>query len=127
MRNFTLALVASGVASGLLMGTASVASAQELATAVPSPKSEFMVFTEKGNHTLSPTAMTTIRSAVNDARGAHRVTLAGSPESVAAVKGELVREGVPEHALVARNEASPLPKASDGLSDAADRGVSISF
>jgi hypothetical protein len=123
MRNFTLALMAGG----LLIGAAGVASAQEVATAVPSPKSEFMVFTEKGSHTLSPTAMSTIRSAVNDAQGAHKITLTGKPESVAAVKGELVREGVPEHAIVARNEVSPLPKASDGLSDAADRGVSISF
>jgi uncharacterized protein involved in exopolysaccharide biosynthesis len=124
MRKYTLALVAGG----LLMGAAGVAAAQELATAVPSPKSEFMVFTEKGNHALSPTAITTIRSAVSAARSASQVTLIGSPESVAAVKHELVREGVPADAIVARNDlGAPLPKAGDGLSDAADRRVAISF
>ena len=124
MRNYTLALVAGG----LLMGAASVVSAQDLATAVPSPKSEFMVFTEQGNHALSPTAIATIRSAVNDARGARQVTLTGSAENVAAVKGELMRQGVPANAIVARNDlGSPLPKAGDGLSDPADRRVSISF
>ena len=124
MRKFTQALVAGG----LLMGAAGVATAQDLATAVPSPKSEFMVFTEKGNHALSPTAITTIRSAVSAARGAHQVTLTGSPQNVAAVKNELVREGVPANAIVARNDVgAPLPKAGDGLSDPADRRVAISF
>jgi NAD(P)H-flavin reductase len=123
MRNFTLVLVAGG----LLMGAAGAASAQQLATAGPSPKGDVMVFTEKGSHTLSPTAMNTIRSAVDEARDAHRITLTGSPASVAAVKGELVRQGVPENAIVARNDVPSLPKAGDGLSDATDRGVSISF
>jgi hypothetical protein len=110
------------------MGAASVASAQDLATAVPSPKSEFMVFTEKGSHALSPTAIATIRSAVSETRGAHQVTLTGSAENVAAVKNELVREGVPATAIVARNDlGAPLPKAGDGLSDPADRRVAISF
>ena len=124
MRNYTLALVAGS----LLMGTAGAALAQDVATAVVPSKSEFMVFTEKGSYALSPTAMATIRSAVADARSAHRVTLTGSPESVAAVKSELVRQGVPANAIVARNEAgSPLPRTGDGLGDAADRGVSIAF
>jgi hypothetical protein len=115
------------------MGAASVASAQEtsaqeLATAVPSPKSEFMVFTEQGSHALSPTAIATIRSAVNDARGARHVTLSGSAENVAAVKSELMRQGVPANAIAARNDlGSPLPKVGDGLSDPADRRVSIAF
>ena len=123
MRKYTLALLAGG----LLMGVAGAATAQELATAVPSPKSEFMVFTEKGSHTLSPTAMATIRSAVTDARSARQVTVTGSPENVAAVKGELVRQGVPANAIVARNDTgSPLPKAGDGL-DPSDRRVSITF
>jgi alkanesulfonate monooxygenase SsuD/methylene tetrahydromethanopterin reductase-like flavin-dependent oxidoreductase (luciferase family) len=123
MRKYTLALVAGS----LVMGVAGVASAQDLASAVAPSKSEFMVFTEQGSHALSPTAIATIRSAVNDARGA-RVTLTGTPESVAAVKNELVRQGVPSSSIVARNDVySPLPKAGDGLSDAADRGVSITF
>ncbi len=124
MRNYTIALLAGG----LLMGVAGVATAQELASAVPAPKGEFMVFTEKGSHTLSPTAMTTIRNAVSEARSAHQVTLTGSPESVAAVQAELVRQGVPAGAIVARNDiGAPLPKASDGLGDLTERGVTINF
>jgi hypothetical protein len=123
MRKYTLALLAGS----LLVGAAGVASAQDLASAVVPSKSDLMVFTEKGNHALSPTAIATIRSAVNDARGG-RVTLTGTPENVAAVKNELVRQGVPSSSIVARNEVgSPLPKVGDGLSDVADRGVSISF
>jgi hypothetical protein len=123
MRKYTLALVAGS----LLMGAAGVASAQDLATAVVPSKSEFMVFTEKGSHALSPTAMATIRNAVGEARSARQVTLTGSPENVAAVKSELVRQGVPATAIIARNDASsPLPKAGDGL-DPSDRRVSITF
>jgi hypothetical protein len=123
MRKYTLALVAGS----LVMGVAGVASAQDLATAVAPSKSEVMVFTEQGSHALSPTAIATIRSAVNDARGA-RVTLTGSPESVASVKGELVRQGVPTSSIVARNDlAAPLPSAGDGVSDPGSRRVSISF
>jgi hypothetical protein len=124
MRKYTLALLAGS----FLIGTAGVASAQDLATAVVPSKSELMVFTEKGSHALSPTAMATIRTAVNDARSARQVTLTGSPENVAAVKSELVRQGVSANAIVARNDAgSPLPKAGDGLSDPSDRRVAITF
>jgi len=124
MRKYTLALLAGS----FLIGTAGVASAQDLATAVVPSKSELMVFTEKGSHALSPTAMATIRTAVNDARSARQVTLTGSPENVATVKSELVRQGVPANAIVARNDAgSPLPKAGDGLSDPSDRRVAITF
>ena len=124
MRKYTLALVAGG----LLMGAAGVASAQELATATAAPKSEFMIFTEKGSHGLSPTALATIRSAVNEAHNARQVTLTGTPENVAAVRNELVRQGVPASAIVARNDASsPLPKAGDGLSDPSERRVAITF
>lgn len=123
MRKYTLALVAGS----LLTGVAGVASAQDLATAVAPSKSEFMVFTEQGSHALSPTAIATIRSAVNGARGA-RVTLTGSPENVAAVKDELVRQGVPNSSIVARNDlGAPLPNAGDGVSDPSNRRVSISF
>jgi uncharacterized protein YggE len=124
MRKYTLTLVAGG----LLMGAAGMASAQELAMAVAAPNSEFMVFTEKGSHALSPTAMATIRSAVREARSARQVMLTGNPENVAAVKNELVRQGVSANAIVARNDVgAPLPKVGDGLSNPADRRVAISF
>ena len=61
MRKYTLALLAGS----LLMGAAGVATAQDLATATVPSKSDFMVFTEKGSHALSPTAIATIRGARN--------------------------------------------------------------
>ena len=124
MRKYTLALLAGS----LLVGAAGMATAQDLATAATPSKSEFMVFTEKGSHALSPTAIATIRSAMNDARSARQVTLTGSPENVAAVKNELMRQGVPANAIVARNDtSSPLPKAGDGLSDPSERRVAFTF
>jgi len=124
MRNYTLALLAGGI----LMGSVCAATAQDVATAVAAPRSEFMVFTEKASHALSPTAIATIRSALSQARSTSRITLTGRPESVAAVKSELVRQGVPAYAIVARNDlGAPLPRVHDGLSDPADRGVEIAF
>src|SRR5882757_5034343 len=119
MQKYGIALLAGT----LLVGAAAGTMAQELASAVPAPKGEFMVFTEKGSHALSPTAITTIRSAVGEARTARQVTLIGRPENVAAVKDELVRQGVPADAIVARNDAAPLPKVGDGLSDPSERRV----
>ena len=124
MRKYTLALLAGS----FLMGAAGVATAQDLATATVPSKSDFMVFTEKGSHALSPTAIATIRGAVNDARSARQVTLTGAPENVAAVKAELVRQGVAANAIVARKDAgATLPGAGDGLSDPTERRVTISF
>jgi hypothetical protein len=122
MRKLGIALLAGGI----LVGTAATATAQDVASAVPPPKDEFLVFAEKGSHALSPTAISTIRLAVSEARTARQVTLIGRPENVAAVKRELVRQGVPAGAIVARNDTSaPLPKARDGLSDPLDRRVEI--
>ena len=83
MRKFTIALLTGG----LLMSAAAGASAQDLATAVPVPKSEFMVFADKGA-TLSPTALATIRGVAQQAKSARQVTLTGRAED--AVEGAAV-------------------------------------
>jgi hypothetical protein len=124
MRNFTYALLAGGLLSGIAGG----AFAQDVASAVPAPKSEYMVFTQKANHELSPTATATLQAVAHKARGAGQITLTGSKANVAEVKAALMREGVSADSIVARNEAAPqLPKAGDGLSDPAERGVAITF
>jgi hypothetical protein len=121
MRKFTIALLTGG----LVMGSAAAASAQDLATAVPTSKSEFMVFADRGA-ALSPTALAIIRNAASEAKSARQVTLTGRSEDVARVKEELVKQGVPAQAIVVQRDAhAPLPKAGDGLSDAADRRVEI--
>ena len=106
------------------MGTAVTAMAQDVAALVPPPKSEFMVFADRGSHALSPTAVATVRAAANSATG--KVTLVGRSEDAAQVKDELVRQGVRADAIVVKNEVgAPLPKPGDGLSDPTDRRVTI--
>jgi len=120
MKKFGMALLAGG----LLMGTAVTAMAQDVAALVPPPKSEFMVFADKGSHALSPTAVSTIRAAATSATG--KVTLVGRSEDATRVKDELVRQGVRAEAIVVKSDVgAPLPKSGDGLSDPTDRRVTI--
>ena len=119
----------SGIAiivGGLL--AAGVAAAQtQVAVAVPAPQRDFVVFADKGQ-ALSPTAISTVRAAANEASGARQVTLVGRTENIASVKGELMRQGVPAHAIKVQPEArAPIAKAADGLSDPIDRRVEIKF
>lgn len=123
MRNISMAILAGG----LLVGMAGVATAQELASAVPAPKKDFVVFADKGS-ALSPTAAATVRTAASEASAASKVTLIGRPENIAPVKGELVRHGVAPDSIVVQQEARvPIPKAADGLSEPVERRVEIRF
>ena len=122
MRYSGIAILAGGL---LLAGTA--AAQTNIATAVPAPKGEFIVFADQGN-ALSPLARDTVRAAASEASSASRVTLIGRPEAIAAVKGELLRQGVPARAIMARPESrAPIAQAADGLSDPIDRRVEIRF
>jgi len=124
MRTIGMAILAGG----LLVGMAGVATAQNMASAVPAPKKEFIVFTDRGGAALSPTAATTVRNAAGEARTAPQVVLIGRAENVAAVKGELIRQGVAPQAIVVKQEArAPIAKPADGLSDPIDRRVEIRF
>lgn len=124
MRNYSIAIAAGG----LLLGMTTVATAQNLATAVPAPQKDYVVFADKGSHTLSPTAAATVRTAAAEASGARHVTLIGRAENIAPVKGELMRHGVAAEAIVVRPEArAPIAKSIDGLSDPIDRRVEIRF
>ena len=119
----------SGIAIlvGGLLAAGGVAAQTNIATAVPPPKGEFVVFADKGS-ALSPTALATLRTAANEANGARQVTLVGRTENVAPVKGELMRQGVPAQAIKVRSESgAPIAKAGDGLSDPIDRRVEIKF
>ncbi len=123
MRNLGIAIVASG----LLMGMTAAATAQNMASAVPAPKKEFVVFADKGS-TLSPTATAVVRTVATEASSARQVTLVGRADSIAPVKGELVRHGVAPEAIVVKTEArAAISKPIDGLSDPIDRKVEIKF
>jgi len=115
------------LAGGLLVGTAGIASAQNMASAVPAPKSDYIVFADRGS-ALSPTAAATVRTVATEASGARQVTLIGRPENIAPVKGELLRNGVSPKSIVVQQEArAPIAKPADGLSDPIDRRVEIRF
>lgn len=123
MRNPGMAILAGG----LLVGTAGAAMAQNIASAVPAPAKEFVVFADRGS-ALSPTAAAMVRTAASEASGARKVTLIGRAENIAPVKGELVRQGVAPQAIVVKQQArAPIAKPIDGLSDPIDRRVEIKF
>lgn len=127
MRKHILALMAGG----LLMGSVGAATAQEMALRsdepLTKPKNALMVFTEKGDRALSPTALSTIRTAADKARDGRTVMLTGSPRDIVPVRDELVRQGVSASLIVNHSDtASPMPRARDGL-DAVDRHVQITF
>jgi hypothetical protein len=122
MRNLSMAILAGGV----LVGMTAAASAQNLASAVPAPQRDVVVFADKGS-TLSPTAANVVRTAATEV-GARQVILIGRADSVAPVKGELVRNGVaPQSIVVVKPEGKTIAKVADGLSDPADRRVEIKF
>jgi len=123
MCNKGTALAGMAIFAGLI-ATGAMAQTQ-LATAVPAPQREVLVFADKGGY-LSPTALSTVRIAAAEAGS--RVTLVGRPENVAPVKAELQRHGVPAQAIVVKVDASaPVAKTADGLSNPADRKVEIKF
>ena len=108
---------------GGLIATSALAQTQ-MASAVPAPQHDMLVFTEKGGQ-LSPTAASTVRKIAAEAK-ASRVTLVGRPENIAPVKAALEQAGVPAGDIVVRRGASTsLPRPAGGLSDPADRRVEI--
>jgi len=124
MRNIGMAILASG----LLVGMAGAAVAQEVASAVPAPKKEFVVFTDRGSTALSPTAAATVRSAASEASAARQVILIGRAENIAPVKGELIRQGVALQSIVVKQQTrAPIARPMDGLPDPMDRSVEIRF
>ena len=118
-----IALHGMAVLAGALIATSAMAQTQ-LASAVPAPQRDVLVFTEKGGE-LSPTAASTVHDIAAEAR-ASRVTLVGRPENVAPVKAALEKAGMPAGAIaVERGMSASLPRPSDGLSQPADRRVEI--
>ena len=125
MRNKGIALHGMAALLGGLLATSAMAQTQ-MASALPAPQRDVLVFADKGGQ-LSPTAVSTVRTAAAEAGGSG-VTLVGRPENVAPVKAELQRHGVPAQAIVVKSDASaPVAKTADGLSNPADRKVEIKF
>jgi hypothetical protein len=124
MRNKGIALHGLAVLVGGLLATGAMA--QQMASAVPAPQRDVLVFADKGSR-LSPTAQATVSTVAADAK-ASRVTLIGRPANVAAVKAELERRGVPAKAIVVKTEAvMSIARTADGISSPLDRKVEIKF
>jgi hypothetical protein len=89
----------------------------------------YVVFFDKGTSQLSAVADETIRRAAADAdKAAGLIRVVGRADYAAAVKNELVRDGVPARSIVVvpRN-GSPLPTIADGVSEPANRSVEIKY
>jgi hypothetical protein len=124
MRNYGIAAVFAG---GIFLAPISGAMAQTNVAYAAEPRPEYVVFLDGGSH-LSGSAIDTVRLAAGAAKSANQVRLVGRPEHTAAVKNELVREGVPAQSIIVRRGAgNPLPKVADGIDEPVNRRVEISF
>jgi len=89
----------------------------------------YVVFFDKGTSHLSRVADETIRRAAVDAdKSAGLVRVVGRADYAAAVKDELVRNGVPSRSIVVvPKTGNPLPTIADGVSEPANRSVEIKY
>jgi hypothetical protein len=120
------AMLLSGLVAAPLQ--ASMAQSTEVAFA-SDPRPGYVVFFDKGTSHLSRVADETIRRAAADAdRSAGLVRVVGRADYAAAVKNELVRDGVPARSIVVvPKTANPLPTIADGVSEPANRSVEIKY
>jgi hypothetical protein len=124
MQKYGIAAVLIG---GLFVAPMAMAQTTQLAYATGEPRSEYMVFLDKGNQ-VSDVAQITVRKAADAAKAGKTVHLVGRGEQAEAVKHELVREGAPANAInVTREPIKALPKPADTIADPASRRVEIKF
>lgn len=115
------------VFAGILVGVAGEAAAQSTNIAYAAPRSDYVVFLDRGA-TLSPVANETVRMAAEAAKSAKTVNIVGRRDYAEVVKNQLVKDGVPARAIAVTPIAHEgLSSVSDGLSDPAKRRVEISF
>jgi len=118
--------IAAVVLGGLFLASPVMAQSTNLAYATGEPRSEYMVFLEKGN-VLPESAVPMVSKATKAAKAGKTIHLLGRADQAEIVKAEMIREGAPANAiLVAREPAKVLPKV-DSLSDASSRKVEIKF
>lgn len=118
--------IAAVMLGGLFLAPAAMAQTTHQAYATGEPRSEYLVFLEKGNH-LPSTAAPAVQKAVSAAKAGKTVMVVGRTDQAQVVKQQMIREGAPASAIVLANEPTkPLPKG-DALSDTANRKVEIKF
>ena len=126
MRNYGVAAIVLGGLSLMPIASA-MAQSTNVAYAVE-PRPDYVVFLDNGSGRLSADAADVVRIAADAAKSAPVVKLIGRGDRVAAVKRELVRDGVPAASIVAAGAPTRvLPRASDGIADPLSRRVEIEF
>ena len=118
--------IAAVLAGGLFLAPSVMAQSTHLAYASGEPRSEYMVFLEKGNN-LPKAGVPAVRTAANAAKAGKTIHVVGRADQAEVVKQAMIREGAPANAIVVANEPNkPLPKA-DPISDTPSRKVEIKF
>jgi len=114
------------VLGGLFLASPVMAQNTNLAYATGEPRSEHMVFLEKGN-VLPESAVPMVSKAARAAKAGKTIHLMGRSDQAEIVKAEMIREGAPANLiLVAREPVKTLPKV-DSVSDATSRKVEIKY
>jgi len=118
--------IAAVVLGGLFLASPVMAQSTNLAYATGEPRSEYMVFLEKGN-VLPESAVPMVSKASRAAKAGKTIHLLGRADQAEIVKAEMIREGAPANAIiVAREPVKALPKV-DSLGDASSRKVEIKY
>jgi hypothetical protein len=111
---------------GLFLASPVVAQSTHLAYSTGAPRSETMVFLEKGN-VLPESAVPLVSKATKAAKAGKTIHLVGRVDQAEIVKQEMIREGAPANAIVVASEpAKALPRV-DSLSDTGSRKVEIKY
>jgi hypothetical protein len=111
---------------GLFLASPVMAQSTNLAYSTGEPRSEYMVFLEKGN-VLPESAVPMVNKASKAAKAGKTIHLVGRADQAEVVKQEMIREGAPASAIVvAREPVKALPKV-DSLGDTSSRKVEIKF
>lgn len=118
--------IAAVILGGLFLASPAMAQSINLAYATGEPRSETLVFLQKGN-VLPPSAAPMVSNAITAARTGKTVHLQGRTDQAEAVKQEMIRDGAPANAIVVAHEpVKSLPKV-DSVSDSASRTVAIKY
>lgn len=118
--------IAAVMLGGLFLASPAMAQNTNLAYATGEPRSETIVFLQKGN-VLPPSAAPMVSNAITAARTGKTVLLQGRTDQAEAVKQEMIRDGAPANAIVVAHEpVKSLPKV-DSVSDSASRTVAIKY
>jgi hypothetical protein len=118
--------IAAVMIGGLFLASPVMAQNTNLAYATGEPRSETIVFLQRGN-VLPPSAAPMVSNAIIAARAGKTVHLVGRQDQAEVVKDEMVRDGAPASAIVvAHDPMKDLPRV-DGVSASATRTVAIKY